>query len=153
MFQAGREMLQVQPEVAEMVSGSCLNVFSSESGSPAPKQTGGSLVGLCRVFIAVVLVLFVVWLVLDTSKRPEQLISFGGICVFILLLFILSAHRTAVSFAAGVELLWGQLFRNTCGCYRHTLSVAAFTETWDITCPFAPVIFTLIIGPSRTASL
>lgn len=61
--------------------------------------TCGRLVGLCRVFIAVVLVLFVVWLVLDTSNRPEQLISFGGVCVFILLLFLLSAHRTAVSFA------------------------------------------------------
>lgn len=60
----------------------------------------GSLVVLCRVFIAVVLALFVVWIALDTSKRPEQLISFGGICIFILLQFLLSAHRTAVSCTA-----------------------------------------------------
>lgn len=76
----------------------------------------GRLVGLCRVFMAVVLVLFVAWLVLDTSKRPEQLISFGGVCVFVLLLFLLSAHRTAVSFGVGC-------------CYHGALSVAAFAET------------------------
>lgn len=63
--------------------------------------TRGRLVGLRRVFMAAVLVLLVAWLVLDTSKRPEQLISFGGVCVFILLLFLLSAHRTAVSLCSG----------------------------------------------------
>lgn len=39
------------------------------------------------------------------------------------------------------------------GCYHGTLSVAAFAETWDITCPCAPVIFAIITGPSGTASL
>lgn len=57
-----------------------------------------------RVFVLVVLVLFVVWIVLDTSKRPEQLISFGGVCMFIVLIFLLSAHRTAVSFAVSQSL-------------------------------------------------
>lgn len=52
-----------------------------------------------RVFILAVVALLVVWLALDTSKRPEQLISFGGVCMFIVLVFLLSAHRTAVSFA------------------------------------------------------
>lgn len=52
-----------------------------------------------RVFIVAVVALFVVWLVLDTSQRPEQLISFGGVCMFLVLVFLLSAHRTAVSFA------------------------------------------------------
>lgn len=56
-----------------------------------------SLFCICRVFVVVVLGLFVTWLAVDTRKRPEQLISFGGVCMFILLLFLLSAHRTAVS--------------------------------------------------------
>lgn len=34
-----------------------------------------------------------------------------------------------------------------------SLSVAAFAETWDITCPCAPVIFPIIVGLSRTTSL
>lgn len=50
-----------------------------------------------RVFILAVVVLLAVWLGLDTSKRPEQLISFAGVCMFVLLIFLLSAHRTAVS--------------------------------------------------------
>lgn len=58
-----------------------------------------------RVFIAAVVALFVVWLILDTSQRPEQLISFGGVCMFLVLVFLLSVHRTAVSFA--VTLLKG----------------------------------------------
>lgn len=57
------------------------------------------LLMFCRVFILAVVVLLVVWLVLDTSKRPEQLISFGGVCMFIVLLYLFSAHRSMVSFA------------------------------------------------------
>lgn len=53
----------------------------------------------CRIFIALAVVLLLLWLVLDTSKRPEQLISFGGVCMFVVLLFLFSAHRAAVSFA------------------------------------------------------
>ncbi|KAM4618250.1 sodium/nucleoside cotransporter 1 [Polymixia lowei] len=56
------------------------------------------------VFIVVVVVLLVVWLVLDTSKRPEQLIPFGGVCILVLLIFICSAHRTAVSWKC---VFWG----------------------------------------------
>lgn len=48
------------------------------------------------MFILVVVGLLVAWLAVDTSKRPEQLISFGGICMFIVILFLSSAHRTAV---------------------------------------------------------
>ncbi|KAK7891567.1 hypothetical protein WMY93_023530 [Mugilogobius chulae] len=40
------------------------------------------------IFILIVLVLLVVWLVIDTSKRPEQLISFGGVCMFIVVIFL-----------------------------------------------------------------
>uniref|UniRef100_A0A8C2SJK5 Sodium/nucleoside cotransporter n=1 Tax=Capra hircus TaxID=9925 RepID=A0A8C2SJK5_CAPHI len=46
----------------------------------------------------------VLWLALDTSQRPEQLVSFGGICVFIGLLFALSKHHRAVSWRA---VFWG----------------------------------------------
>ncbi|XP_057578256.1 sodium/nucleoside cotransporter 1 [Hippopotamus amphibius kiboko] len=46
----------------------------------------------------------ILWLALDTSQRPEQLVSFGGICVFILLLFAFSKHHRAVSWRA---VSWG----------------------------------------------
>ncbi|XP_034880103.1 sodium/nucleoside cotransporter 1 isoform X3 [Mirounga leonina] len=46
----------------------------------------------------------VLWLVLDTSQRPEQLASFAGICVFISLLFACSKHHRAVSWRA---VSWG----------------------------------------------
>ncbi|XP_070256487.1 sodium/nucleoside cotransporter 1 isoform X2 [Myotis yumanensis] len=39
----------------------------------------------------------VLWLALDTSQRPEQLVSFAGICVFIGILFACSKHHRAVS--------------------------------------------------------
>uniref|UniRef100_A0AAZ3SX92 Sodium/nucleoside cotransporter n=1 Tax=Oncorhynchus tshawytscha TaxID=74940 RepID=A0AAZ3SX92_ONCTS len=56
------------------------------------------------VFVVAVLVLLVTWLVVDTSKRPEQLISFGGVCMFILVIFIFSAHRTEVAWRS---VFWG----------------------------------------------
>ncbi|XP_015198884.2 sodium/nucleoside cotransporter 1 [Lepisosteus oculatus] len=56
------------------------------------------------VFIVIVLGLLVAWLVVDTSKRPEQLISFAGVCMFILLLYIFSKHPKKVSWRA---LFWG----------------------------------------------
>ncbi|XP_070956880.1 sodium/nucleoside cotransporter 1 isoform X2 [Macaca nemestrina] len=46
----------------------------------------------------------VLWLSLDTSRRPEQLVSFAGICVFIALLFACSKHPCAVSWRA---VSWG----------------------------------------------
>uniref|UniRef100_A0AAR2KCN4 Sodium/nucleoside cotransporter n=1 Tax=Pygocentrus nattereri TaxID=42514 RepID=A0AAR2KCN4_PYGNA len=48
--------------------------------------------------------LLVAWLAVDTSKRPEQLVSFGGVCLFILGIFIFSAHRHAVRWRT---LFWG----------------------------------------------
>ncbi|XP_041948784.1 sodium/nucleoside cotransporter 2-like isoform X2 [Alosa sapidissima] len=58
----------------------------------------------CRVFILVVLGLIMTWLAVDTSKRPEQLMSLGGICMFVPVLFLTSAHRTAVSWR---PVFWG----------------------------------------------
>nr|AAH77436.1 Slc28a2-prov protein [Xenopus laevis] len=56
------------------------------------------------VFCLLVLAGLIAWLVIDTSKRPEQLISFGGVCMFILILFLLSKHHRAVSWRA---VFWG----------------------------------------------
>ncbi|CAL8293715.1 unnamed protein product [Boreogadus saida] len=56
------------------------------------------------VFIVSAVVLLIVWLALDTSQRPEQLISFAGICMFVLLTYIFSANRPAVSWR---PVLWG----------------------------------------------
>ncbi|KAM5291800.1 sodium/nucleoside cotransporter 1 [Ctenodactylus gundi] len=53
--------------------------------------------------LAAVLALLL-WLALDKSKCPEQLVSFAGICVFITALFAVSKHRRAVSWRA---VSWG----------------------------------------------
>ncbi|XP_020951943.1 sodium/nucleoside cotransporter 2 isoform X3 [Sus scrofa] len=57
-----------------------------------------------RVFAGASLVGLILWLALDTAQRPEQLISFAGICMFILILFACSKHHSAVSWRA---VLWG----------------------------------------------
>lgn len=56
------------------------------------------------VFSLVILVLLIVWLAVDTSKRPEQLISFAGVWMFIIVIYILSAHRSAVNWR---PVFWG----------------------------------------------
>ncbi|CAH2273195.1 sodium nucleoside cotransporter 1 [Pelobates cultripes] len=56
------------------------------------------------IFSLLVLAGLIAWLVLDTSKRPEQLISFAGVCMFVILLFIVSKHHRAVSWRA---VFWG----------------------------------------------
>uniref|UniRef100_A0A671SMU4 Sodium/nucleoside cotransporter 2-like n=1 Tax=Sinocyclocheilus anshuiensis TaxID=1608454 RepID=A0A671SMU4_9TELE len=56
------------------------------------------------VFIVIVVGLLVAWLAIDTRKRPEQLISFGGVCLFVIAIFLFSAHRTAVSWRT---VFWG----------------------------------------------
>ena len=50
-----------------------------------------------RVFMGASVVGLILWLALDTAQRPEQLISFAGICMFILILFACSKHHSAVS--------------------------------------------------------
>uniref|UniRef100_A0A8C4FDM0 Solute carrier family 28 member 1 n=1 Tax=Dicentrarchus labrax TaxID=13489 RepID=A0A8C4FDM0_DICLA len=71
---------------------------------PAVRCFKSNLKWIKWVFILAALALFVVWLVLDTSKYPQQLISFGGVCMFVVLIFLLSAHRTAVSWR---PVFWG----------------------------------------------
>lgn len=86
-----------------------------------------------RIFIALALVLLVLWLVLDTSKRPEQLISFGGVCMFILLLFLFSAHRTAVSFAQFCQFTDSNQRWVIMWCFEMcviSIFLICFDETW-----------------------
>lgn len=71
---------------------------------PAAKCFKSNLKWLKWVFILAVVVLFVLWLALDTSKRPEQLISFGGVCMFVVLIFLFSANRTLVTWR---PVFWG----------------------------------------------
>ncbi|XP_078007233.1 sodium/nucleoside cotransporter 1 isoform X2 [Phascolarctos cinereus] len=59
---------------------------------------------LKRCLGAAALVGLVLWLALDTSQRPEQLVSFAGVCMFIIFLFACSKHHFAVSWRA---VLWG----------------------------------------------
>ncbi|XP_043841450.1 sodium/nucleoside cotransporter 1 [Dromiciops gliroides] len=59
---------------------------------------------LKRCLGAAALVGLVLWLALDTSQRPEQLVSFAGICMFIVFLFACSKHHFSVSWRA---VLWG----------------------------------------------
>ncbi|XP_037600472.1 sodium/nucleoside cotransporter 2 isoform X6 [Cebus imitator] len=47
------------------------------------------------VFAGASLVGLILWLALDTAQRPEQLTSFAGICMFILILFACSKHHSA----------------------------------------------------------
>ncbi|MBZ3880035.1 Sodium/nucleoside cotransporter 1 [Sciurus carolinensis] len=51
------------------------------------------------------------WLGLDTSQRPEQLVSFAGTCVFITLLFACSKHHHAIFLSyteAGSSFVFGE---------------------------------------------
>ncbi|XP_027781572.1 sodium/nucleoside cotransporter 2 [Marmota flaviventris] len=56
------------------------------------------------VFRGACVVGLILWLVLDTAQRPEQLISFAGICMFILILFVCSKHHSVVSWRT---VFWG----------------------------------------------
>lgn len=51
----------------------------------------------CRGLALAAALGLILWLSLDTAQRPEQLVSFAGICVFLVLLFAGSKHHRAVS--------------------------------------------------------
>ncbi|XP_073475280.1 sodium/nucleoside cotransporter 1 [Aquarana catesbeiana] len=55
-------------------------------------------------FAALVLIGLILWLALDTAKKPTHLISFGGVCMFVCFLFLMSKHHRAVSWRA---VSWG----------------------------------------------
>ncbi|XP_051898552.1 sodium/nucleoside cotransporter 1 [Pristis pectinata] len=52
------------------------------------------------IFALLALAGLIIWIGVDTAKRPEQLISFGGLCTLVTLLFIFSAKPLAVSWRA-----------------------------------------------------
>lgn len=56
------------------------------------------------VFMGAAVVGLILWLALDTAQRPEQLISFAGICMFVLILFACSKHHSAVCWRT---VFWG----------------------------------------------
>ncbi|XP_077424597.1 sodium/nucleoside cotransporter 1 [Vanacampus margaritifer] len=76
----------------------------SQCFSPVVQCFKSNLRWLKWVFIVIVVVLLVLWLALDTAKRQEQLISFGGVCMFVLIIFLCSAKRTAVTWR---PVFWG----------------------------------------------
>uniref|UniRef100_A0A4X2K7I5 Solute carrier family 28 member 2 n=1 Tax=Vombatus ursinus TaxID=29139 RepID=A0A4X2K7I5_VOMUR len=62
--------------------------------------------------IAVALVGLILWLILDTAQRPKQLISFAGICMFVIILFACSKYHFAVSWRA---VFWGLMLEFALG--------------------------------------
>lgn len=73
---------------------------------------------LKRVFMGAAVVALILWLALDTAQRPEQLISFAGICMFILILFACSKHHSAVCWRTvfwglGLQFIFGILVIRT----------------------------------------
>ncbi|XP_067161390.1 sodium/nucleoside cotransporter 2 isoform X3 [Apteryx mantelli] len=72
----------------------------------------------------------VTWLVLDTSRNPEQLISFAGLCFLVLFLFACSKHHGAVSWRA---VFWGLGLEFLLGLFilRTTPGVQAFQWLGD----------------------
>ncbi|XP_041073922.1 sodium/nucleoside cotransporter 1-like [Polyodon spathula] len=71
---------------------------------PARKCFKANMKWMKWIFILVILGLLVTWIALDTSKRPEQLTSFGGVLMFVIILFLCSTKHSAVSWRA---VFWG----------------------------------------------
>lgn len=70
------------------------------------------------VLAGVALVGLILWLALDTARRLEQLISFAGVCMFLLILFACSKHHSAVpwrtvSWGLGLQFVFGILVMRT----------------------------------------
>ncbi|XP_060116187.1 sodium/nucleoside cotransporter 1-like [Heteronotia binoei] len=80
--------------------------------SPVGKCFQRSWFWLKWVLCVVILIGLITWLVLDISQRQEQLVSLGGFCALLLVLFVGSKHHRAVPWRAvfwglGLEFLLG----------------------------------------------
>ncbi|NXY00189.1 S28A1 protein, partial [Centropus bengalensis] len=80
--------------------------------SPAWKCFHKSWRWLRWMLCAAILGGLVAWLVLDTSRNPEQLVSLAGFCFLVLFLFACSKHHGSVSWRAvfwglGLQFLFG----------------------------------------------
>ncbi|NWU45511.1 S28A1 protein, partial [Hylia prasina] len=89
----------------------CWDIFKKHYGAkvllllrPIGKCIQKSWLWLKWLLCVALLAGLVVWLVLDTGRNPEQLISLGGFCFLVLFLFACSKHHGAVSWRA---VLWG----------------------------------------------
>ncbi|XP_051953713.1 sodium/nucleoside cotransporter 2-like isoform X1 [Xyrauchen texanus] len=91
-----------------IIVSNLVNKYKGESirkfFKPAQRWFKSHLRWMKWVFIVIVLGLLVAWLVVDTRKRPENLISFAGVCMFVIVIFLFSAHRTAVCWST---VFWG----------------------------------------------
>ncbi|NWW54842.1 S28A1 protein, partial [Pedionomus torquatus] len=104
---------------AVVVVFTCWSLFKKECGAKvllllSPIQKCFQKSWLCLKWLVWVALLggLVTWLVLDTSRNPEQLISLAGFCFLVLFLFACSKHHGAVSWRAvfwglGLEFLFG----------------------------------------------
>nr|XP_056722041.1 sodium/nucleoside cotransporter 1-like [Euleptes europaea] len=72
--------------------------------SPIGKCFRNSWSWLKWVLCIIILIGLITWLVLDISQRREQLVSLGGFCALVLVLFACSKHHRAVSWRA---VFWG----------------------------------------------
>ncbi|XP_039269230.2 sodium/nucleoside cotransporter 2-like [Styela clava] len=70
------------------------------------------------VFISILIALFATWIALDTSKRPNQLISLAGYVIFVFCLFVSSKypHRVRwrpVFWGLGIQIVLGLIILRT----------------------------------------
>ncbi|KAF4017837.1 hypothetical protein G4228_009769 [Cervus hanglu yarkandensis] len=86
----GAELLESLEEGRDPGSNASPSEVGDSWSKAGPEPSSGWGLALAA-FLGLVL-----WLALDTSRRPEQLVSFGGICVFVGLLFAFSKHHRAV---------------------------------------------------------
>ncbi|XP_039195425.1 sodium/nucleoside cotransporter 1-like [Crotalus tigris] len=82
----------------------CLGAKIIQMFSPCRKCCEKAWPWLKWVLCAILLIALITWLVLDVSQRKEQLVSLGGFCVLVFLLFLFSKHPMAVSWRA---VFWG----------------------------------------------
>jgi len=87
------------------------------------------------IFILLVIAGLATWIALDTSKRPDQLVSGAGYFVFIFGLFLTSKHPSKVRWRT---ILWGGLIQLCMGMFilRTTAGFEAFNWTGMITQTF-----------------
>lgn len=73
---------------------------------PAYKAVQRNIYWIKWVFIVILIALLATWIALDTSKRPNQLISMAGYIVIVLLLFLGSKYPGQVSGRFEPNLAW-----------------------------------------------
>ncbi|KAM9270514.1 sodium/nucleoside cotransporter 1-like [Cariama cristata] len=115
----------------------CWSLFKKHCGakallvlSPAWKYFQKAWPWLKWLLIVALLIGLIIWLALDTSRNPEQLISLAGFCFLVLFLFACSKHHGAVSWRA---VFWGLALEFLFGLFviRTTPGIQAFQWLGD----------------------